>query len=249
MSRTTIVVPCYNEAARFDVGAFERALEEMPGLAWLFVDDGSSDSTRDVLETFARKHQARARVLALEHNSGKAQAVRTGLRAAFASDAEYCGFWDADLATPLDEIPRFVEVLETNPTLELVIGSRVKLLGRSIERNPVRHYLGRIAATLASILLELPVYDTQCGAKLFRNTSAMGSLFETPLTTGWVFDVEILARLIRNRRDAGLASAESVIYELPLRHWHDVAGSKIRPGDYARAFVEVLRVYFQTLRR
>ncbi|MCP4037618.1 MAG: glycosyltransferase [bacterium] len=248
MSRTTIVVPCYNEAARFDGDAFARALEEVPGLDFLFVDDGSEDATRSVLTAFVGTHQDRARLLALERNRGKSHAVRAGLLDAFDSDADYCGFWDADLATPLDEIPRFIDVLEARPLLDLVIGSRVKLLGRSIERNPARHYLGRVAATVASLLLDLPVYDTQCGAKIFRNTPAMRGLFEEPLTSGWVFDVEIIARLIRRRREAGLPSAELAIYELPLRSWRDVAGSKIRPRDYARALVEVLRVYFHTLR-
>lgn len=249
MSRTTIVVPCYNEAARFDARAFDWALADNPGLDFLFVDDGSSDDTLAVLHTFAAKHSGRVRLLAVEHNQGKAYAVRAGMLEAFTGDADQCGYWDADLATPLDEIPRFVDMLEARSQIDLVIGSRVKLLGRSIERDPVRHYLGRVAATIASLLLDLPVYDTQCGAKLFRNTPAMQALFADPLTSGWVFDVEIIARLIRQRRDAGLPSAEFAIYEMPLLHWHDVAGSKVGIADYARALVEVLRVYRRYLRR
>jgi dolichyl-phosphate beta-glucosyltransferase len=258
MSRTTLVVPCYNEAARFDAQSFGRALTDNPGLDLLFVDDGSSDDTASVLELFKEKHRGRVRLLTVERNQGKAHAVRVGMLEAFDGDinncdhsdnCDHCGYWDADLATPLEEIPRFVEMLEVRPDLELVIGSRVKLLGRSIERDPMRHYLGRIAATVASLLLDLPVYDTQCGAKLFRNTPAMKALFREPLTSGWVFDVEIIARMIRDRRDAGLPSAESVIYELPLLRWHDVAGSKIRLADYAHALIDVIRVYRRTLRR
>jgi dolichyl-phosphate beta-glucosyltransferase len=249
MSRTTIVVPCYNEAARFDARAFDWALNDNPGLDFLFVDDGSSDDTLAVLHSFEENHQGRVRLLEMQHNRGKARAVRAGMLEAFAADADQCGYWDADLAAPLDEIPRFVDMLEARPQLDLVIGSRVKLLGRSIERNPLRHYLGRVAATVASLLLDLPVYDTQCGAKLFRNTPGMKALFAEPMTSGWVFDVEIIARMIRQRRDAGLPPAEFAIYEMPLLHWHDVAGSKIRIADYARALVEVLRVYRRYLRR
>lgn len=248
MSRITLVVPCYNEAGRFDAAAFDRALRDNPGLDFLFVDDGSGDDTAIVLQNFEEKHQGRARVLSLEHNVGKACAVRAGMLEAFAGEADHCGYWDADLATPFDEIPRFVDILEARPQLDLVIGSRVKLLGRSIERDPLRHYLGRVAATVASLLLDLPVYDTQCGAKVFRNSEAMQSLFRERLMSGWVFDVEIIARLIRQRRDAELPSAEFAIYELPLRRWQDVAGSKVRLGDYARAAVDMVRVYLRYLR-
>ncbi|MFT5442186.1 MAG: dolichyl-phosphate beta-glucosyltransferase [Myxococcota bacterium] len=247
-TRTTIVVPCYNEAERFDNAAFDRALQEIVGLDFLFVNDGSTDNTLPLLQEFASKHEGRVRVLALDHNQGKSLAVRYGMLEAFSGDVSHCGYWDADLATPLDEIPRFVDVLNAQPTLDLVIGSRVKLLGRSISRDPMRHYLGRIAATVASLVLDLPVYDTQCGAKVFRNSTEMRQLFEAPMKSGWVFDVEVIARLIRQRKDAGRSSAEHVIYELPLLQWHDVAGSKIRPNDYAKAFVDVIKVYLNVIR-
>lgn len=249
MSRTTVVVPCYNEAARFDPQAFDLALADIAGLEFLFVDDGSSDETLQILHALEEKHPGRVRVLPLERNQGKAQAVRAGMLEAFETGAAHCGYWDADLATPLDEIPRFIEILEAQPQLDLVIGSRVKLLGRSIERDPLRHYLGRVAATVASLILDLPVYDTQCGAKVFRNAPGMKRLFADRFTSGWVFDVELIARLIRQRRDAGLTSAESVIYEMPLHRWHDVAGSKLHVADYVRALVEVARVYRRYLRR
>ena len=247
-SRITIVVPCYNEAGRFDASAFERALKDIDGLEFLFVDDGSTDQTLESLAGFEAKHEGRVRLLQLAHNQGKSHAVREGMLEAFAGDSSYCGYWDADLATPLEEIPRFIERLDAQPELDLVIGSRVKLLGRSIERDPWRHYFGRVAATVASVVLQLPVYDTQCGAKVFRNTMMMKELFVEPLTSGWVFDVEVIARLIRHRREAQLPSAEFAIYELPLRQGHDVAGSKINLFDYARALVQVIQVWRRHLR-
>jgi dolichyl-phosphate beta-glucosyltransferase len=248
MARTTIVIPCYNEAFRFDAEAFASALSRDPDLDLIFVNDGSSDGTLALLRDFETAHRDRASAIDQQPNRGKAEAVRTGMLAGFQGDADFVGYWDADLATPLDEIPRFIETFEAHPELQIVIGSRVKLLGRSIERRAPRHYLGRIAATLTSITLRLGVYDTQCGAKLFRNDSAMLNLFEDPLESGWVFDVELIARLIRDRRVQGLSGAETVLYELPLNRWHDVAGSKVKPSSFLRALVEMFRIRIRYLR-
>lgn len=241
--RTIIVVPCFNEARRLDLPRFEVCLEREPGVEIIFVDDGSRDATLDLLRSFEATHPRRVSVLDLQPNRGKAAAVRDGMRAAFEAQPDFVGYWDADLATPLDEIPLFRHVLEEREDLLLAIGSRVKLLGRSIERGMLRHYLGRVAATLASMVLKLEVYDTQCGAKLFRATPETRALFEEPFATGWVFDVEMLARLVRDRRRRGASGAENVIYEIPLQEWHDIAGSKLVPGDFFRAFLELGKIY------
>ena len=159
------------------------------------------------------------------------------------------GFWDADLATPLDELPRFAAVLDERPEIELVLGSRVRLLGRRIERRAVRHYLGRVFATGASMTLGLAVYDTQCGAKLFRSTPRLRALLAEPFLTSWVFDVEILARFVRSLRGETRLTAAERIYELPLRRWTDVPGSKVKPWDFVRSGVELLRIWNAYVRR
>jgi hypothetical protein len=87
-------------------------------------------------------------------------------------------------------------------------------------------------------VLKLPVYDTQCGAKLFRNTDRTRSLFAEPFRTRWIFDVELLARFVSAATAAGQAPAE-LIHELPLQSWRDVAGSKLRPGDFLQAAVQL----------
>ena len=192
-------------------------------------------------------HGAALQFLALEKNGGKAEAVRRGILHAVAQPGvERVGFWDADLATPLEAIPEFEAVLDARPDVEIVLGSRVRLLGRHVERKASRHYFGRIAATAVSNLFDFSVYDTQCGAKLFRNTPTLPELFAEPFVTRWIFDVEILVRW-RNRAPPG-ADLQRHIFELPLESWRDVDGSKIKAHEFLLAPRELLRIWL-TYRR
>ena len=249
MANCTIVVPCYNEAARLNVDAFKRFAAQGFPQRFLFVNDGSTDGTRAMLETLRDSDSERFTLHDLPQNGGKAEAVRQGMLRALEGDPEFVGFWDADLATPLAAIPQFCDFLQQKPQLQILVGSRVKLLGRVIERRVLRHYLGRVFATAASMTLRLPIYDTQCGAKLFRATAEIRSLFEEPFRTGWVFDVELLARFLRGRRGNRAEPAEGAIYEWPLDEWRDVAGSKVKLWDFAKAFFELLTIYRTYMRR
>src|SRR3972149_2516570 len=115
-----------------------------------------------------RRGGGRIAVVSLEENNGKARAVQLGVLAAFDRHPEFVGFWDADLAAPLTAVQEFMEVFRARPEVEIVLGSRVKLLGRDIRRSLLRHYCGRVFATAASFALGVGVYDTPCGAKIFR---------------------------------------------------------------------------------
>lgn len=243
-TRTWIVVPCYNEAARFDVTAFEHFLnsDAAAGIHFLLVDDGSRDQTGKLLESLAKRWPGRVEALPLQRNGGKAEAVRQGVSYTLRYDPGFFGYWDADWATPLESIPEFIDTLTERDELNLVLGARVRLLGRSVERRLVRHLLGRVFATAASLTLGLPVYDTQCGAKLFRNTPEMRALFATPFETGWTFDVELLARLLTAAGPTSKAERVAQIVEHPLRQWRDVAGSKVKPRDFFVSFVGLSRI-------
>jgi glycosyltransferase involved in cell wall biosynthesis len=242
MTGTIIVVPCYNEARRLDVGAFRRFLAAGSGVRLLFVDDGSTDATRNVLRELIAGSEDRAGVLALPANVGKAEAVRRGIEQALLSRPEFVGYWDADLATPLEEIDAFLAELRGQPELIAVIGSRVRRLGAQVERQELRHYLGRIFATIASLVLGLAVYDTQCGAKIFRASDQVANAFATPFVSRWIFDVEVLARMSAWRRVHGGPPLETSVLEHPLRVWRDVAGSKLNAAHMAGAFLDLVRV-------
>jgi dolichyl-phosphate beta-glucosyltransferase len=242
MPRSILVVPCYNEARRLPVQELEHFARTEPGVDFVLVNDGSTDETLELLRDLAARLPGRFDVVDVQPNRGKAEAVRFGMQHAFRAQPAFAGYWDADLATPLDAVAELEAALAHHPELLAVFGSRVKLLGRSIERRVYRHYLGRVFATAASLVLGLPIYDTQCGAKLFRVCDESRALFEQRFTSGWIFDVEILARLICARRAAGGPAVESAIYELPLREWRDVAGSKITLTAFPRAALELLRI-------
>jgi dolichyl-phosphate beta-glucosyltransferase len=246
-AKTYLVVPCFNEASRLRTDLFEGFASEHPDVRFVFVDDGSTDATLDVLRELETRC-ASCIVLSLPQNMGKAEAVRAGMNRAFGEGAVYAGYWDADLATPLDELPGFVDELDTHPALEILLGSRVKLLGRDIDRSPGRHYFGRLSATAISLVLRLPVYDTQCGAKLFRAVPECKALFESPFQSRWIFDVEILARMLAARRQGTASSPEGALCEVPLRTWRDVAGSKVKPIDFLRSMFDLWGIWRRYMR-
>ena len=218
--RVCIVVPCYNEAARLDAAAFTEAISGAANLSFVLVNDGSTDETSPWLHALAARHPDRIEVIDQHENTGKAGAVRHGMLHAFSTGA----------------VRDFIEVLETSDSVDIVLGARVAMLGHEIERRAVRHYAGRVFATLASATLGLHVYDTQCGAKLFRANDRSRSLFEEPFGSRWVFDVELLARYLER---GGLASG---IREIPLKRWNDIPGSKVKPIDFFRSVVELGRI-------
>jgi len=237
MTRTTIVVPCFNEFQRLPVEQFAAFSRTHSWASLLFVNDGSTDGTTNLLQRLRRKHSGRVHVLDLACNRGKAEAVRQGLLAASAFGCEYLGFWDADLATPLTEIPRFREVLDRRPHVQLVAGVRLPLLGRDVRRRRIRHVLGRLFSQCAGWTLAMPVVDTQCGAKLFRWSAGVARVFAESFHSRWIFDVEILARwkmLVGEPRET--------IFELPVEAWREVAGSKLRMRDFVRAAGDLLRI-------
>jgi glycosyltransferase involved in cell wall biosynthesis len=234
-----IVIPCFNEEHRLD-------LQRLAGLAGsgrvglLFVDDGSADGTLPLLRGLSDASSA-VDVLQLPRHLGKGEAVRRGLLHAVESGASVAGYYDADLATPPEELLRLVSVLENRPDLSFVMAARVRLLGRTIVRGPLRHYLGRVFATLASVILELPVYDTQCGAKVFRVTPALVEAVDRPFRSAWIFDLELIGRLSKLTRTAE-PLPPAAFEEMPLQVWRDVAGSKIRLGDMVRALVDLVMI-------
>ncbi len=227
---TCIVVPCYNEAQRLSQDEF-RVLLEAEDISLLFVDDGSTDNTLEVLEAFAEESE-KISVLGLSPNRGKAEAVRRGLVAALEGNVDHVGFIDADMATPVEEVIRLAQ-RAGGEAADVIIGSRISYLGTDIDRSMKRHLLGRVFATAASLALDAKVYDTQCGAKFFRNSDVVRGALAEPFHSRWAFDVELLGRLL----DDG-----AHILEVPLRRWVDVPGSKIGFKSMLKAGLDLAQI-------
>ena len=245
MHHTTLVVPCYNEEERLQVDVFEQFAAAHPGVRFVMVDDGSRDRTADIVAGMAAAHPEQFEVLSLAVNSGKAEAVRQGMVHALESGADAVGFIDADLAVPLVEVSRMIDVLHRRPDVSVVVGSRLSLAGHAIQRRWIRRLLGRCFAAVAAGLIGLRLRDTQCGLKLFRSSDATRQLFAKPFRSRWIFDVEVLARLIAVQgREAAIAQ----VYEMPLEQWSEVAGSKLKSGDFVKAVGELLGIYATYIR-
>lgn len=238
MPKTTLVIPCYNEEKRLNLAAFNDAIEKYSSLNLCFVDDGSRDNTLQLLQN-AFAQNDRVKIISQKKNAGKAVAVRSGILNAIHDDeSELVGFWDADLATPLSELEHFLHEFQ-KPGIELVIGCRFRRMGSDVKRKTSRHYLGRVFATAVSLLLAMPVYDTQCGAKVMR-TELAEKIFANPFISPWLFDVELLKRM---KELKGIKLCEQSIIELPLRRWNDIDGSKLSATKMFFASLTLCRIF------
>lgn len=242
MRKTGIIIPCYNEYERLKINAFAACIKTNDNVDFIFVNDGSTDNTREIISGLCNSFPDRIIFIDLEINRGKAEAVRRGILKAIKMNFEKIGYMDADLSTPLCAMDKLCRLLDKPETM-IAMGARVKLLGRKIERKASRHYLGRIFAACASIVLGVPVYDTQCGAKIFKNTKDLNKVFSNPFITKWIFDVEVLARFKLLKWDESKKWIEESAIEYPLEEWTHASGSHLRLIHYITAISDLLKIF------
>ena len=225
------VIPAFNEAVRIgDTLAITISYleKESPSSEVIVVNDGSTDSTGEVIrKVSAVPSSVAVRLLENFPNRGKGAAVRTGLSSARKPIGV---FFDADLSTPIDELPKIVEPIARGE-VDFAFGSRAldrKLIGN---RQPWRREQGgRVFNLVVRVATGLPFWDTQCGFKAFR-MEACRPIIEAAKVIGFGFDVELLFLAQR----AGLR-----LREVPVR-WNHHEGSKIRfVHDSVRMLREVL---------
>ena len=238
MQEICIIIPCYNEEKRLPVQELIAFYNENTQYCFCLVNDGSSDKTLDILNDIRKSREERISVNNLAKNSGKAEAIRQSMNFCLNwKEFSYIGYLDADLSTPLNELNYLTSFINGN--YDIITGSRIKRMGAVIERNPKRHYLGRIFSTISSMILRLPFYDTQCGAKIIKK-EIVPILFDKPFMSKWLFDVEMFSRL-RNR--FGESYALTKIYEAPLNEWIEKGKSKIGLSYFFKVPFELLRIH------
>lgn len=220
---TSIVIPCYNEQRGISIREYSNFLDNNPEVFICFVNDGSTDKTLEVLNVLKEKYENQIHILSLEKNSGKAEAVRAGINYCnLNSKHQYIGYLDADLATTLEE---FIE-LRNHIQGEIIFsfGSRIRKIGSTIDRENSRFLIGRVVATFISNILDIKVYDTQCGSKLFTREISQ-QLFQKEFISKWLFDVEIFYRMIHH---FGREKAITKMLEIPLKSWVEKGDSKVK---------------------
>lgn len=222
MMRVHLVVPCYHESSR--IGEFLPGLcalmDKIGEVDVLVVEDGSGSDEqgkmRELIACWQKQYRCLRDPLLLVENLGKGGAVYAGWDQA--GDAQWLAFVDADGACPAAETARLIQLARSGPHEGRgLFASRVKMLGYDVRRLLKRHLLGRIYATLVSEVLDIPVYDSQCGLKLVP-TAAYGHIAPSLQIKGFAFDVELLVSLL----DSGCE-----VVEVPI-NWYEIPGGKVR---------------------
>ena len=236
---TSIIVPCYNEAERLDIMSFIDFVTAHDNIRLIFVDDGSKDQTLSVLAQILKAVPDRVDILMMKKNGGKSEAVRSGLNFAAKRGDALIAFLDADLATPLDAILDFQSVAKRLPDINVVFGSRCGGMGRQVYRKLARKFVSLVCASLGRLATGLPIKDTQCGAKLFRNTPEFRRSLTEPFKAGWLFDVELFLRI----SEPG-SSQKNTFFEFPVIQWTEIPGSKIKVQDVFKSGLKMLHLIF-----
>ena len=189
------------------------------------------------LEKIKFKNEESVDIVSYTKNVGKAEAVRRGMQWCNRKyDHLYIAYLDADLSTPLQECIRLRKYL--NEKIEFCFGSRIMRIGSVIERKFYRFLIGRCIATFISNILDLKVYDTQCGCKIFtKNLSIL--LFENEFISKWLFDVELFFRIIELY---GRNQVLEKMIEVPVNKWIDSGTSKVKVTYFFRLWLDLYRI-------
>ena len=222
-----VVIPCYNEAERLLSTEFTDFVDRNSGYRLCFVNDGSKDTTLEVLHNLQKGREDFITVYDCEQNGGKAEAVRLGmLHMAQQEDLDYIGFLDADLSTDLADFDALVSTIEDSE-FKIVSGSRISRMGANITKESARKIISLTINLIIRNILSMNFKDTQCGAKIFHK-DVINLAFDKKFITKWLFDVEIFMRM---RRHFGLDTARAMMCEKPLKRWIHADGSKLSMKD------------------
>ena len=236
-AKITIIVPCYNEYDRLPIADFTSFLQNHLQANICFVNDASTDKTLERLQSVKNSFKDRIIILSNEKNLGKAASVRKGVLYCHAEDkSPILAYLDADLATSLEECYSLIDYLEGEK--QFVFASRILKIVSMVDRRFSRFLFGRIIATFISGILDIKVYDTQCGCKVFKKELS-GILFEKPFVSKWLFDVELFSRLLCFY---GKTDALKKMEEIPVKKWVDKGDSKVKLSYFFRLWYDLFLI-------
>ena len=229
----SIIIPAFDEQERLGISIrkiLEYIRSERLSAELIIVDDGSTDKTAETGEkTSAEFPEIRTKVIRYEENRGKGFAVKTGLLAA---EADTALFSDADLSTPISELPKLVEPIQ-NGEYDVTFGSRAldrSLIG--VHQPWRREQGGKVFNLIVRSLTGLPFWDTQCGFKAF-NMKKFRPLLDLMRIDRFGFDVEFLY----------VAHFHGLrLKEIPVRWDHDERTKVSVIRDSQRMFNEVRQI-------
>jgi len=214
-----LVVPAFNEEKRLQPTNFLRLCRESE-LDILFIDDGSTDQTVEILKSLSST-SPKIKFLSLEYNSGKGNAVWFGFRKGTELGYSYIGFVDSDSSCCSKDIINGLNLILSDPDLSVVSGARVLLVGSNIQRSNFRKWISRIMATVLSIITKIDFYDPQSPCKWYRVDNQFKAVVGKNPQTKWFAELELVMRL------RPLRSTPLKIQEFALSEWSDVANSKL----------------------
>lgn len=222
--RVLLCLPCYRESNRLpllleQIGREDRRLD-FAEIHLFFLDDGSGAEEQRRLEELVSKQTFTnfpVSIRLFPQNRGKGSVLRDGFLEGLEKNFDFIGFLDTDAATPFYEMIALIHTLVQTEETDAVIGSRIKCLGKRVERSFKRHLVGRVFATLLSNLFKIAVYDSQCGAKVFRSRALRDDALQICDDPRWLFDTQLIV-LLHSR---GARIREQMV------DWSDIPGSKI----------------------
>ena len=245
MLKYCIIIPCFNEEKRILTDEFLDFVNSHPNCNFLFVDDGSKDLTSEVISNLSNQSN-QIDGLILDKNSGKAEAIRAGMNNVIKKNTYDClGYLDADLAIPFSELERLMGKVDEG--FQFVFSSKKPTKNSELEIKFKRYFVGRVLSSMVRFSLKLKIYDTQCGCKLM--TSELASLsFKDKFISSWLFDIELIWRIIISR-DRAFFREKAI--EIPVKKLIDRGSSRIKISDLFSLPFEFLKIhsYYSKLKR
>ena len=226
MQSISLVIPVYNEEERLqkNFSKYLKFLAQFKKKEFIVVDDGSTDETKQILEQLARNKKF-IKIISYRKNMGKGYAVKSGV---LSSHFDVILVSDCDLSTPLQEVFKFEKYLKE---FDIVIGSRgLKDSDVQVRQHVLKNLSGKLSNYLIRALLNIEIYDTQCGFKVFNQRSKI--LFQKQKINRFGFDFEILF----------LAKKLNFMVKEVGVTWRNDVLSKVKKIDYIKTLLELFKV-------